>query len=295
MFSKKYAGYLCGAFAAITYGMNPLFGLPLYTKGITTGSLLFYRFTIASVLLAAFMLFCKISFRIGRRHVLPLVFGGVLLALSCLFLFLSFHLLDAGIAATILFVYPVMVALLMFICFREKPSIRSISAMSATLGGIILLNGCGGKFSFAGLIYVLLSALTYAVYMILVKKSSLQELAPETLTLYAMLTGLPVFVIALHGGTELQMLPNAFSWGCAVGLAIFPSLLSFLLMAKAIQYIGPTFTAIIGALEPVTALTIGVIVFGEVLSVRAFCGIIVILGAVTWLVTGEHGSHSTAG
>jgi len=284
MTKDKFIGYSCGVASAIAYGLNPLFGLPLYARGMTTPNVLFYRFLLAIALLAAVMAAGGRSFRLERRQLTPLVAGGVLLALSCLFLFLSFHVMDAGIAATILFVYPVMVALIMALGFRERLPLPTWGAMALALGGIALLNGVGGKFSFSGLVCVLLSALTYAVYMVLVRESSLRELDSDTLTFYAMAAGLPVFLIALRGGADLQLPGDGVGWICVCGLALFPALLSFLLMAVAIRRIGATPTAVIGALEPCTALAVGTLVFHERLTLRAAAGIALILVAVTAVV-----------
>ena len=287
--SETFRGSLCGILSAVTYGMNPLFGLPLYHRGLTTSSVLFYRFLFTILLLGCFMLIRKESFRLNRNQILPMGSGGVLLALSCLFLFLSFHHLNAGIAATILFIYPVMVCAIMFFGFHVRQSLPTLIGMVLAICGIGLLStgDAGGKFSMAGLLFSLLSALSYAIYMVLLKVTSIQKLPAATLTFYALCFGFPVFLIALKGGTELQMLPDFFSFGCALGLAICPSLLSFLLMAVAIRAIGPTKTAILGALEPVTALFFGILVFGERVSLRQSIGILIILGSVTLVVAGK--------
>lgn len=282
--TNKSLGYLCAIIAATTYGFNPLFGLPLYARGMSTPSVLFYRFFFASLMLTGVKLYKKSSFRLEARQILPLVAGGVLLALSATFLFLSFRVMDAGIAATILFVYPVMVALIMAIGFHERISFFTWGSMIVALAGIALLNASGGKVSLLGLVYVLLSALTYAIYMVLVKESSLKRLPSDTLTLYAMLAGLPVFLVPLKGGMLLQMPSDGLAWVCVFGLALFPALLSFLLMAVAIKRIGATTTAIIGALEPCTALVIGVCVFNEHLTLRSLVGIAMILVAVSLVV-----------
>lgn len=288
--SETFRGSLCGILSAVTYGMNPLFGLPLYHRGLTTSSVLFYRFLFTILLLGCFMLIRKESFRLNRNQILPMGSGGVLLALSCLFLFLSFHHLNAGIAATILFIYPVMVCAIMFFGFHVRQSLPTLIGMVLAICGIGLLSigDTGGKFNMTGLVFSLLSALSYAIYMVLLKVTSIQKLPAATLTFYALCFGFPVFLIALKGGTELQMLPDLFSFGCALGLAVCPSLLSFLLMAVAIRAIGPTKTAILGALEPVTALFFGILVFGERVSLRQSIGILIILGSVTLVVAGKN-------
>ena len=286
MSNDKFKGIACGVLSAVFYGMNPLFGLPLYRRGMTTYNVLFYRFLFAMFLMGGLLIVRRKPFRLGRKHLLPSVFSGFLLAFTCLTLFLSYWHLDAGIGAVILFVYPIMVALIMRIFYHEKLKAATCLGMIFSLGGIALLYqpGGSGKFSVAGVVYVLLSALIYAVYIVNIRQSALRELPSETMTFFAMLFGLPFFLLFLRGGIDLQLPPDLFSWGCVMGLACCPALLSFLLAAVSVHYIGPTMTAVLGACEPVTAVLIGVLVFGETLSPRQILGIIVILGAVTLAV-----------
>lgn len=182
-----------------------------------------------------------------------------------------------------------MVCLIMFFCFHVRQSGATLLGMGAAIAGIAMLSlgDSTGEIHLTGLIFSLLSALSYAVYMVLLKVTSIQKLPATTLTFYALCFGLPLFLIALRGGVELEKLPDLFSFCCALGLALCPSLLSFLLMAVAIRSIGPAKTAILGALEPVTALIIGISLFGETLSTRQFFGILVILGSVTLVVIGK--------
>ena len=286
---NKWKGVISGVLSAISFGTNPLFALPLYQHGMNTQNVLFYRFVLASMLLGGVMLLRGHSFRLSRKQILPSIFSGLLLAFTCLFLFLSFWHLDAGIAATVLFVYPIMVALIMMIFFHEKMKLTMGIGMVLALGGIALLyqGGGTGKFSVTGMIYVLLSALVYAVYMVNVRESALRTLPSDTLTFYAMLFGLPVFLITLRGGLDLRLPPDLLSWGCVFGLAFFPALVSFLLLAVSIRHIGATMTAVIGAMEPLTSLFIGMVCFGEKLTFRLVCGIVIILFAVTLTVAGD--------
>lgn len=294
-FNEKFAGVFFGVLAAVTYGTNPFFGLRLYERGLTTSSVLFYRFFFATVILGILVAVTRNSFRLEKRQLLPMISGGIFVSLSCLFFFASFHHLDGGISATVLFVYPLMVAAIMYLFFHVKQSFMTIIGMAAAIGGIALLSlgNTSGKFSTVGLILVLLSALSYAIYMVQVKVTSLHKLPPLTLTFYAIACGIPFFLIALRGGLDLQKLPDYASGVYALGGAILPTVLSFLFMAIAIKYIGPTKTAIMGALEPVTALLIGITIFGETLSHRQLIGVTVILLAVSLVIAAKPPRNST--
>lgn len=164
--SEKSKGTLCGIVAAVSYGMNPLGALSLYRAGINTNSVLFYRYALAAVLLAALLLVQKTSLRITRREFSVLGLLGVMFAVSSLTLFMSFHYMDAGIASTLLFVYPVMVAVIMAIFFRERISLVTVLSISLALCGIALLyRGEGGAvLNTAGVVLVMASSLSYALY-----------------------------------------------------------------------------------------------------------------------------------
>ncbi len=165
--NPRLKGYCLGITAAATYGMNPLFALPLYSAGMTADSVLFFRYAMAIPLLACMTAIRGRSFRVTRRQTLTLAALGLLMALSSLSLFLSYNYMDAGIASTILFVYPVMVAVIMAAFYRERLSPVMIASITLALGGIGLLyrTGDGQSLSLAGTALALASALTYAIYI----------------------------------------------------------------------------------------------------------------------------------
>ena len=132
-------GVIYGAIAAATYGMNPLFTLPLYHAGLTPASVLFYRYALALPILAVMIALRGQTFRLQGREVLPLAGAGLLFSASSLFLYVSYNYMDAGIASTILFVYPILVALIMGICFHERIRALTIFCIALALLGIGLL------------------------------------------------------------------------------------------------------------------------------------------------------------
>ena len=132
-----------------------------------------------------------------------------------------------------------------------------------------------------------LSSLSYAVYIVGINRSSLKNLPTEKLTFYCLVFGSLVYVVRLRGCTELQSIPTAALWVNSVSLALFPTIVSLVTMAGAIRRIGSTPTAILGALEPVTALFFGVAVFGEAFTLRLGIGIFMILVAVLLIIASK--------
>jgi len=277
--NAKIKGYTLGAIAAATYGMNPLFALPLYSDGMDADSVLFFRYLLAIPILGIMIKARGRSFRLNRKEILPLIVLGLLVAASSLTLFLSYNYMDAGIASTILFVYPIMVALIMALVFKEKITLQTAFCILLALAGIAMLykNGNGATLSLAGTLFVLASALTYAIYIVGINQSSLKNVATLKVTFYILLFGVSLFLVRLDFGQAVTLPQKWYMWGNLIALAIFPTAISFLCTTSAIQYIGSTPTAILGALEPVTAVIIGVTVFGEALTPRILCGILMII------------------
>ena len=202
---------------------------------------------------------------------------------------MSYNYMDAGIASTILFVYPVLVAIIMAVVFKEKVSPVTMFSIALAFVGISLLcKSPGGQtLSLVGITFVFLSSLSYAIYIVGVNRSSLKDMPIAKLTFYVLLFGLSVYVVRLKFCTGLQPIPTPLLWVNAISLAVFPTVISLVTMTKAIHYIGSTPTAILGALEPVTALFFGVLIFGEQLTPRIILGILMVITAVTLIIGGK--------
>ena len=273
------------------YGANPLGALPLYADGINTCSVLFYRYAIAVVVLAAVMAVRRKPLAVSRRDLAIMALLGVLFAASSLSLFMSFLFMGAGVASTLLFVYPVMVAVIMAVFFKERVTRSTVLAIALALTGVALLyKGDGGEpLSGAGVSLVMVSSLTYALYIIIVNKSPLR-MSSVKMTMYV-LTFAVVVAVAMSftdPANHLQLLHTPRQWGLALLLAVVPTVLSLLLMVIAVHDVGSTPTAIMGALEPVTAVVISVALFGELVTARLVIGIVFILAAVLLTVVGKN-------
>lgn len=288
--NTKAKGYLLGAVAAATYGMNPLFALPLYQAGMNPDSVLFYRYLFAIPILGLMIRARGRSFRVGRKELLPLIVMGLLVAVSSLALFQSYNYMEAGIASTLLFIYPILVALIMVVFFKEKLTLQNVLCIALALGGIGLLyrGSDGTTLNPTGVVWVLVSALSYAVYIISVNKPMLKNIATLTLTFYVLLFGMMLFLVRVDFGKSLSAVDAWYLWGNLLALAVFPTAVSFLCTTQAVQYIGSTPTAILGALEPLTAVFFGVTVFGETLTPRLALGISLIVLAVTLIIAGSN-------
>ncbi len=287
----KHKGIICGILAAICYGTNPLGALPLYEEGVNTSSVLFLRFSIATLILGVVMIANRKSFAVTRGELATMASLGALMAVSSLTYYQSFRYMDAGIASTILFVYPVMVAVIMATFFREKVTATTITSIVLALAGIGLLyrGDAGISLSMTGVMLVMVSSLTYAVYIVIVNQSEIR-MSIVKLTFYVLLIcAMCLFAYSFTSSDLLLMLPpSPRAWFFACWLGLVPTVLSLLFMTIAVHEVGATPTAIMGALEPLTAVAIGVMMFGEAFTFRLCIGIVLILAAVLLIVAGKH-------
>lgn len=294
MRDRKLIGTLAGIAAAVCYGTNPLGALKLYAEGLQTNSVLFYRFGLAWVIIAVVMFFRKESLKVTRQEFTALTGLGLLFIVSSLTLYLSFHYMAAGVASTILFTYPVMTAVIMAVFFRERITWTTVASLALSGAGVVLLywSDSAGTLSTVGVILVLASALSYALYIILVNRSNLQ-MSSFKINFYVLLyCTLGMVVYSLIAGLPLTLPQNATSWFYVGWLAVVPAIFALVLMVYAAKYVGSTATAILGALEPLTAVLIGIFVFSEPFTLNLAIGIALILGAVI-IIAGRKGEAGT--
>lgn len=280
-------GYLLAALAAAAYGTNPAFAIPLYDQGMNPNTVLLFRYMMGIPLLALIMFARNIPFRLNREETGQTAILGILMALSSLTLFESYKYMNSGIASTLLFVYPIMVAVMMIFFFHEKFRFTVALCLLIMCCGLILLMKPqnGQTLSAFGCLLVMMSALTYALYIIFVNVSKTVRNIPTTKLLFYVLSwGCVMFMAMIPLGNPLTLPAVKSGWLNLMALAIIPTVLSLACTTRAIQLIGSTPTAILGALEPVSAVILSVTVLGQTLTMRELFGGLLILLATTIVI-----------
>ena len=283
--SLQTKGVILAIISAICYGMNPLGALFLYEEGLNVNSVIFYRFIFASILLAIFMIIKKDSFYLKFKEIILLALLGLLFGISAISLFNSFLYMDAGLASTVLFIYPIFVAIIMALFFKEKNSIITIlSIIFAFLGVVLLYESDGANVSNFGIFLVIVSSLCYAIYIVIINQYL--KLSALKVTFYSMLFCTITILIHSFFDSSLNIMPliNFNMWFYTIFLALVPTIISLLFLIKAIQLIGSTSASILGALEPLTAVLIGVYVFNEKITFWLVIGIVFILFGVILII-----------
>lgn len=282
----KLKGYLLAAVAAATYGTNPALAVPLYEQGMNATSVLLLRYLLGLPVLLLMMAWRRQSLRVERKSLVQISVLGILMAISSLGLFASYEYMNAGVASTLLFMYPVIVAVIMCFFFREKFRITTGICLAVMCAGLVTLVRTDGKMSIStiGFLLVFVSSLTYALYLVLTNVSTKIKTIPTLkLLFYQLLIGSVVFLVMLATGEKLIM-PRGLGWLNVTGLAILPTVVSLACTTAAIQIIGSTPTAIFGALEPVTAVVLSVLFLGQGITANEIIGGILIIIATTMVI-----------
>ena len=292
---KKRRIRLNGIFYAVissaSFGFSPLFSLGLIAVGLTNFDILSYRWGIAALVLMVYAFSKKKTLKIGTfDEAWKIILLSILRAVTSVTLLIGYANISSGIASTINFMYPVIVALCMMFIFGEHKSLVDIGAIAVSIFGVYLLASgdslvVEGGNTTLGLTCSLISALSFAAYYILMKRLRADKIEVVKFTTWIMLLSAVYFVIcALIFEDGLTMIPDGKSWLLVLGLGLWSTMVSNFTGVKAVRRIGPTMTSILGALQPVTAVILGVAFLDEHLYLKSLIGIILILAAVTVVV-----------
>lgn len=281
-------GYPAGIITGITYGLNPLFAVPLMKEGASIESILFFRYAIAVLLLGAFLLLRKQSFKVSWKQAGVLLVLGLLYTTSSLTLFEAYKYIASGLATTIVFLYPVLVAIIM-VFLKVVPSWPVWLSIGMTFVGVVIMTQSDSSQTVnpMGLLLSFASALVYALFIVIINRSKvIGNISNSLLTFYALSVGTIVFLgkIALSDTGVTTGLTGHTAWLNLVGLAVLPTIVSTATLAIATRNIGATKASVLGVFEPVTAILVGTLVFGEALTTNIVVGILISMVAITFMI-----------
>ena len=285
---NKFKGFLYGIVASSTFGLLPLFTLPVMGEGLTTFSILSYRMLFASILVAVLMLIGRVSFATNLKELRWFAVLGFLYYGSAALLFQAYGGMASGLATTLHFMYPVSVTIIMALVYKQRPSVVTICAIILSLIGVALLclrESSTGVSSLLSVFLVLLSGVCYAVYLVLVSTvKRINQQNSQKLTFYVLMFSGAFFMLSALQGGGLQIIPSASAGINLLLMATLPTLLSNLALVRSVKNIGSTLTSVLGAMEPLTAIIVGILVFDESLRGLMVVGIILILVSVSLIV-----------
>lgn len=286
---RQIRGFLMGIVASGSFGFLPLFSLPLMSSGISVSSLLTYRLLLAAIAMGIIVKLRGGSLRIDPYEFFELAVLAVCYFSSAMLLFMGYNYMNSGLATVLHFSYPVFTTLIMFLFYRQYISPVTLAAMVMAITGVLLSTGVFGASGMMaepfGIFIVVLSGLAYALYMVLVNnRPRLRDMDNQRLTFYALLFS-GVYFLAFSLCNQTMIIPSGVKvWGNLLVLSLFCTLLSNITLVEALKSIGATLGAVLGAVEPLTAVLIGVLFLGETLSTGDIVGMVLIIIAVVLIV-----------
>ncbi|MBB5143133.1 EamA family transporter [Desulfovibrio intestinalis] len=290
-------GFFFSLLSSATFGLIPLFSLPLMAQGLSPATVLFYRFFIATIVLGILLLLRGERFHTSGRNLLKLAGMSLMYSLAALLFMQAFKHLPSGVVATLHFSYPVMVMLIMIAFFHERFSTVTAIAITLAIAGVYLLgngeatgaNGAGfAGMSMLGLTLALVSALCNSLYITSIYTAGLTNITGLMLTFYVMAFGALCSLINSLATNSFQLLTSWRELLLAVLLALVTAVLSNFTLILAVQRIGSTLASVLGVMEPVTAVIVGILVFNEPFSLPLVMGIALIGSSVVLIMLGEH-------
>ena len=287
----KLNGIFYASVSSASFGFSPLFSLGLLAAGLSDFDVLSYRWLVAGIVLMIYALCKKKSLRLNSfDEAWKVILLSILRSITSVTLLIGYANISSGIASTINFMYPVIVTICMMLFFGEKRSLADIAAIGVSIFGVYLLASgdsiiVEGGNTRLGLICSLISAFSFAAYYIVMKQVRADKIEVVKFTTWIMMLSAFYFIVcAFIFEGRITLVKDFGSWLNILGLGLWATMISNITGVKAIRRIGPTHTSILGALQPVTAVILGVLFLDEHLYLRSCIGITLILMAVSVVV-----------
>lgn len=275
---NRIKGILYAAVSSSTFGLAPFFSLTLLLAGFSAFEVLSYRWGVATIALTLFGWCSGCSFRLEKKDFLVVLLLSLLRAVTSFSLLIAYQNIATGVASTIHFMYPLAVSLVMMYFFQEKKSLWVMFAVFMSLLGAALLSSgeleAKNGDTIVGLVAACVSVFSYAGYIVGVRMTRAVRINSTVLTCYVMGLGTVLYFIGALTTSGLRLVADGYTWLIIWGLALPATAISNITLVRAIKYAGPTLTSILGAMEPLTAVVIGVFVFKELFTLNSAIGII---------------------
>lgn len=278
-------GMLFIIISAVLFGFMPLLAKVAYQHGGNACSVAFGIFFIGTILLLLIILVipsCKMT--VNRIQIIELAKLSFFYALMPILLYGSYEYIDSGLATTLHFTYPIVVVILLALFCKEKPDIKQLFCIATSIVGIACLYTPNGQTNIKGIIFAILSGVAYAVYIVLLGKSKINELHSLVVSFYiSLFSAINIGVIGLVTNS-IHMNGDGTALATEVILALLTTVIALVLFQRGVYLCGEIKASLLSSFEPLTGILVGIAVFHEVVSWKEVVGIIFILAAAMILV-----------
>ncbi|MFB6243910.1 MAG: DMT family transporter [Halobaculum sp.] len=276
---ERTVGLLFTVIGAALFGTLGIFGEAAASVGLSTATLLSYRFVGATVIFWGLSVF-RGGIPVLRGRTLAAELGlGVVYGVMSVAYFESLAWLSAGVAALLLFTYPVQVTLVSALGLSEPVTLPKLLALLAAVGGVGLVVGGGTAVALPGVLLVGLASVCYTVYAT-GTRVAVADVAPLVHAAYVFV-GLSASTLLYGAATNTLRVPTAPThWALVVGITVLGTILPMILFTEGLARIEASRASIVSTSEPLTTVLLGVLLLGEPLTLSIAAGAALILAGV---------------
>lgn len=280
---QEVLGLIFVLLAGFGFGFLGIFGRYAFQSGLTVGELLTFRFLLASVLLwVGLLAFKRDHIKLPLKQILISAGLGVFgYAVFSTLYFKSIEGISVPLAALLLFTFPIFVNLGAHFFLKERMTKNQvISLLLATVGLGILLWGPLVVNSPASVIYALMAAVTYAVY-VLVSGKVQKNVAPLSSSLYV-ISASAMALFLFHQPTIMRVTELTSQQLFIIsGIAVISTIAPLTLFLAGLQKLSSSKASIVVMIEPIVAAVAAYFFLSEQLSALQICGALLVLIALT--------------
>jgi drug/metabolite transporter (DMT)-like permease len=226
--------------------------------------------------------------RFGRRPLrerVPLWVAGLMFAADLTFWHHSIEAVGAGLATVLGNIQVVFVGLLAWAALGERPDNRALASTPVVFAGVILISGVVGAGAYGddplmGVIFGLLTAITYALFILILRQGNVDVRRPAGPLFDATLSAA---VFSALGGIvvgDIEWAPGLESQAWLVLLALSSQVLGWLLISVSLPRLPAVLTSIVLMLQPVCTVFLGAILLSEAPSAVQLAGVAIVIAGV---------------
>lgn len=274
-------GVLCAVISALVFGITPVLASMTFEMGSNAMTLTFYRNALAVPVLLVVLLYRRENLKISLRDFAVLFLVSGLFSVSTTYLvYASYAYIGIGLATTLHFLYPVFTVLLGWVLFKKKPDRYKIGALAIATVGVVLASGSSSAFAVTGIVMALISAVTYASYLLGIEHSAVGRMDSIKSMFYMCIINSVVMAAVDMPSGQIVYALHLKTMVLTFILAIANSAFAYVLLIVGIRLIGAGDAAIFSMLEPVSGVIFGVLFLGETLPFMKLLSCLLILAAV---------------
>ena len=287
--SPTVKGFVNASISGITFGLIPLFSIPVLQTGMHSSSVLIYRYAFGCLAMLGMLMFHRTRMRLAFGDFLRILLLSSMYAVSSIALIEGYNYMASGIATTLLFSYPVWTLLLSVVFLKERLSLVTLLAIFIAIAGVFFLSGIldgGGSIKgLTGMFLVLLSGFLYAVYMVIFPRMRIREMPSLKLTFFIFFFAMLILTLyACFTRGRIDPIESSSQLINLFFLGLLPTAVSNITLIMSLKQISSTMAAVLGAFEPMTAMCVGILIFGEPFTIPIVIGFVLIIASVFILV-----------